>query len=58
MERLARSPEPNNLVGKVFPDDPLVRNLTKGNGVIETSEIDGARLYAYERIGDSDNGPL
>ena len=56
---LARSPEPNNLVGKVFPDDPLVRSLTKGNGVIETSEIDGvARLYAYERIGDSDNGPF
>lgn len=56
---LARSPDPENWVGKVFPNDPLLNNLTKEFGIIEASGIDKIdRVYAFQKIGELDAGPF
>jgi len=56
---LARNPQPEKWVGQAFPEDPLVEGLTQSKGTIETSGIDGVtRLYSYERIGNSEDGPF
>ncbi|WKZ25584.1 MAG: ATP-binding protein [bacterium] len=48
---LARIPETENLIGKEFPNDPLLSLLNEDEGLIETTGIDSKpRIYAYKEI--------
>lgn len=50
---LARTPDSDKLLGKEFPNDPLLKLLTDNEGVVETLGIDGKpRIYAYEKISN------
>lgn len=52
---LARTPDKENLLGKEFPNDPLLKLLTENKGLVETTGIDGSpRVYAYEKIANQE----
>lgn len=56
---LARYPYNPELIGKLFPSESLVNGLINQSGTIETLGTDGIdKLYAYEKIGESVEGPF